>query len=486
LNNSKLVNVLRTFSKIEIKEFEKFIISPYFNRGRNYLPFFIQLKKFHPLFDDDIMTPEYIYSKMYPGKKFNKQIIWNMTSKMLNMTEDYLMLVSLKRNRFVKDFQVAEELAERKLTAYYSKKLNDMDTLLDKMGLDDNYFRYKTQLENAKMLFNFLEDTQHLLPGHILKKGEYSVLNFMREISDVMGSLRVSSSMYNKVYDANIPLEFVRNLQLEKIISYAYNIKFEFAPVLEMYYLSIMLSLDFDNTEYFIRLMKMFKENFRLFSTEEKYLWSAELSNYCMQKINQGNKDFRKTIAGLDKFRLKEGILFTTKYLPKVTYMQILGNAFAANDIAWGEKIIEEYVPILKPSYQKPMTELSSAYLQYKLKNFKKVPEILSKTNFSDGLDKIYLKSLNLRAYYELNDIELLIYNIDSARNFFNTNKTVPDNLRGNYIKFLNCLNRLVALKENYDEFELEKLRKTVEADKSISLDEWLIEKIDEIKKGAN
>jgi hypothetical protein len=485
LNNSKLVNVLRTLTKSEMKEFEKFISSPYYNRGRNYIPFFSQLKKFHPRFDDEKMTPEYIYAKMHPAKKFNKQIIWNLSSHMLNMAEEFLLLAALKRNRFIKDYQIADEYSERKLPAYFLKKLGEMDKLLDKMGLDDNYFRYKTRLESAMMLYHFHEDTQHLLPEHILKKGEYSVLNFMREISDILGSLRISKSMYNKEFDTNIPLEFTRNIQLKNIVDYANDKKFRYAPVLEMYYLSVMLSLEFDNTDHFFRLKELFEKHYRLYSKEEKFLWSAELSNYSVQKINQGKLEFRQKIIELDKFRLKEGILFTTKYIPKVTFMQIFGNALYANEIEWAEKLIEEYAPLLKPSLQKQVRDLCYAFIQYRLKNYSAVPAMLSKLNLTDALDKIYVKSLYLRIYYELKDINLMLYNLDSARYFFNTNKSVPANLKGNYIKFLSCFTRLIDLRDNYDDFEADKLMKTVTEDKSIALSEWIIEKLDELKKEA-
>src|SRR5512143_95729 len=103
MNNSKLISILRTFSPGEMKEFEKLVSSPFFNKGRNYLPFLAVLKKFYPRFDDDKLTPEFVFSKLYRDKKFNKQIIWNMTSAMQNMAEDFLLHVSMKKDRFVRN-----------------------------------------------------------------------------------------------------------------------------------------------------------------------------------------------------------------------------------------------------------------------------------------------------------------------------------------------------------------------------------------------
>jgi hypothetical protein len=247
LNNLKLINILRTFSKSEMKEFEKFISSPFFNKGRNCIPFFNQLKKFYPKFDNDKMTPEYIYSKLYPGKKFNKQVLWNMTSQMLAMTEDFLMYISVRKNKFVREHQISQEFLERRLSAYYKKKLDEMESAIDSLGIGSVYFRQKADLEDGRMGYHFIEDTQQFLPELVNKKGDYVVLHFMREVSDIIGSMRTSKSMYNKQYDDSISYKFVSNLKLDKIVEYAYGIKFKYAAVLDIYYETIMLSLEYEN-----------------------------------------------------------------------------------------------------------------------------------------------------------------------------------------------------------------------------------------------
>ena len=63
MKNSKLIQVLKSFSAGDWKEFKKFAVSPYFNKGRDYIPLLEELKVFYPNFDSDKLTSEYIYSK---------------------------------------------------------------------------------------------------------------------------------------------------------------------------------------------------------------------------------------------------------------------------------------------------------------------------------------------------------------------------------------------------------------------------------------
>lgn len=467
-----------------MKEFEKFISSPFFNKGRNYIPLFNQLKKSYPDFDDEKMTPEFIYSKMYPGKKFNKQIMWNMTSQMLAMAEDYLMYVAIRKNKFLREQQVAEEFLERKLSDYQSKKVREMEAALERAGLGSNFFRNKTQLVNARIANLYMEDTQHLLFEHIVNKGEYVILNFMKDISDVVATIEASSNMYNTELEANLPFQFVKSLQPEKIIEYAYKNNLKYAPVLEMYYLSILSVLEFEKTEYFFKLKKLFEENYLYFSEEEKYGWIIDLTNYCVQKINTGSSEFRKTIFEIDKFTLREGIVFPKRFMSKTLYLQILGNALAVNETEWASGYIETYVPRLKPSYQKPMQALSYACIHTLEKDYEKVLENLGKVKFVDAIDKVYVKSLYIRTYYDLGEFEIFLNQIDSMKHFLNKSKLLGDYFKKTYLKTLNYLTKLLNIREKNDLFEAKFLEKSIKSDKGIQMRDWMLEKIGELRIG--
>lgn len=464
-----------------MKEFEKFISSPFFNKGRNYIHFFNQLKKFYPKFDNDVMTPEYIYAKLYPGKKFNKQILWNMTSQMLAMAEDFLTYESLRKNKFVREQQISGEFLERRLSAFYKKKLNEMESAIDSLGIGAAYFRQKADLEDSRMGYHFIEDTQQFLPELVNKKGDYVILHFMRELSDIIGSMRTSKSMYNKQYEDSITYKFVTNLMLDKIVEYAYNTKFKYAPVLDIYYETIMLSLEYGDKKHFFRLKELFEQNHHLFTKQEKSLVAAELTNYCVQKMNEGDTSLRQANFELDKFKLKHEIVYISRLLPKVTFMQILGNALFLKEFEWAETYIEEYVPKLKASYQKPTRVMCYAHLYYLKKDYAKVLEYLSRVEFIDTLDKLYARTLYIRTYFEMKEFETLISYLDSTKHFYEKNPYVSNTLRSNNLKFVGCMNRLLAAMESKDDFELEKIKKQVMEDKTIANRDWMADKIDEI-----
>ncbi len=481
MNNSKLINVLRTFSKNEMKEFEKLVSSPYFNKGRNYLPFLAEMKKFYPKFEDEKMTQEYIYSKVYPGKKFNKQIVWNAASALLNMAEEFLIIHSLKKNNFASNEALAKEYYIRKLPRYFTKTVDEIENKLDRFGMESDYFLQKMRLAGLRKSYNYMEDAQHLVSEHILKEGEYSVLYFLRNIAAYAGDMRSSFLYFNADYGINMPYEFLKSIDLNKILNFVKENNYRYTWIVEMYYCLIMLILDFDNENHFFRLKELLVENSDKFTSEMRYNWIISLSNYCIMKINKGI-DFRRQLFEMNRLNVETGLVFPGRYLLKILFLQILRSALAVDETEWVKKYIEEYVPKLKPSYQKPVQSFSNAILYFKLGEYNKVLDNLAKVKFIDDRDKIDVKIIYLETYYELNEIEAVISLIDSTKHFLNKSTSFTDISKTNFIKSLNLLNRLVNAKINNDKDEIELILKAVEEPKGLSLGRWLLTKTRELK----
>ncbi len=67
-----LYKLLATFSDDEWKEFEKFVASPYFNKGRNFGSIMKLLRKHRPEFSSKELFKENLYKKLYPGKEYKR------------------------------------------------------------------------------------------------------------------------------------------------------------------------------------------------------------------------------------------------------------------------------------------------------------------------------------------------------------------------------------------------------------------------------
>jgi hypothetical protein len=289
--------------------------------------------------------------------------------------------------------------------------------------------------------------------------------------------------MFNAKFDVNIPYEFINNLQLDKIISYARKNRYTYLNIMEIYYCSIMMAIDPLDTAFFFKLKELFERNSNKFETEEKQNLLILLANYCSDKVNDGTDEYRKTLFEVNKLQLKEIEKSPSLDLGKILYLQTLRNALTINEIKWAKAYIEKYTPYLKRSYQKSMRAMANAFFNFKLKEYDKVIENLGKVKFIDIRDKFLVRSLYIRAYYELGEFPALIYQIESARQFILKNVNIAKHTRKNFNIFLMYMSRFLHFIETNDTYQIEVLKKSIEQDKPVVNGEWLLEKIEEFKK---
>ncbi len=483
--NSKLTGILGSFSKGELKEFEKFVNSPFFNKGRNYLPFLQQLKKFHPKFEDTKMTPEYIFTRLYPSKKFNKQIIWNLTTNLTRLAEEYLFFINSKKNKFNRLTGIADEFANRGLNSYYLKVVEEMAKFTGETGIDPQFFQRNITIQNNMITYYQLEDKQHLLCQNVLEEGKWHILSIVRNLSRIVNDLVTNAFMYNARYDINIPFEFVKNLDLQNVIKYAKEKKYEYSDILEIYYCSILAALNKNDTSPYYRLKELFEKNHTKFSDLEKHDISTTLSNYCNLRVNEGKAEFKKEIFKINRFEVENGIAFPKNSPSKIIYIQILRSALTANEIDWAKNFAENYIGKLKHSHQKPVFAMANAFINSKLGNHPAVLENLKNIRCIDVRDKINVRSLQIRTYYELGETETVLYHIDSMKHFLNSNPSVSEQSKQSQLLFLSYLQRLTSAKEKLDVYDTQLLSEEIKTDTSLIHKEWLLEKSEEINKGS-
>jgi hypothetical protein len=208
------------------------------------------------------------------------------------------------------------------------------------------------------------------------------------------------------------------------------------------------------------------------------------LLNYCSLRVDTGFNEYVKVIFELNKFRLKEGLVFyPEKQIPKGVYRNIFSSALSAGEPGWAEEFIKEYSKKLKKEYQVPVSSLAYASLYFSLKQYGKVLEYLNKTAFIDFGDKVIVKTLIAKTYFETGEIESLLHHLDTFSHFLSSSQSLSDSYKNSYKNFLSLLKKLVALIEKPEPFTLSRLVDETAKSSEISEKKWLMEKMNELKK---
>ncbi len=128
------------------------------------------------------------------------------------------------------------------------------------------------------------------------------------------------------------------------------------------------------------------------------------------------------------------------------------------------------------------MASLALGYINFAKKDYAESLHHFNKVEFIDLRDKLHVRILSAKAYYELDNTESLFYYIDSSKHYFGKNTAIENDTRKAYLKFFNFLKKLLVIKENPDPQKIKKLKENIDIDKIIKLrhKNWLLGKIDE------
>ena len=484
MKESKLINILRTFSKEEMKMFSKFLASPYHNKEKNCTPLFELLQKFYPDFEAHKITNEILYKKLYPGRRYNKQVMWNLTSATEKMAKEFLVQEALRKNKFTVMGLAISEFASRKLFKNYYSTLNEMEKLLEKSSIEYEYFDKKSKLEIYKQEYYFSTDKVQFKGDSTLKTSEWVAIYFLKVTVAALLDLRILTEYHNYKIGVNIPLAFAKSLDLESLVDYANRNNFEYAFLIEIYYHSLMMLLEPQQTSHLYKYKELFETHYKKFTLNEQSSMLHDIINYCLYNLDLGENKFRRIVFELNEFRLKEGQAFYPEnQLSKAIYIQILNNALEVGEIKWTEDFIKKYTIKLLPDYRESVRCLAYAFLYFYTKEYRKVLKNLNNVDFIDVQDKIFTRSLSARSYYELNELETLLHYIDSSHHFLNNNPSVSPIQRLYHNNFFKYLKKLVFIRENKNWNETDIVSNEIKKNKEITNDKWLLEKLNELEQ---
>ena len=470
-----------------MKKFEKFVSSPFHNSVKNNKRLITELKRFYPRFDNGKLSYEYLFGKIYPGKKFNKQMMWNLISSIEKLARDFLELIALKQDKIQADGLLLSELGKRKLLNDYLHSLNQMEKQLETHPIDYDYFESKGHFENYRQEYYHLTDNIQPMSDSKVKASEYQIMLFLRMTVGGLNDMRALSDNYNTKFDVNIPMEFARNIDFEKIVAYARNKKFEYTFLIEIYYHALMTILISGETLHFNKLRELYTIHFNKFTLSEKRTIMHWLANYCIRSFRFNENKYRRIMFELNEFRLKEGLVYYPEgQIPKTVYFQILSCALYINETEWAANFIKNYTSKLQPKIRKSTKAIAYAYLHFGTKEYDKVLENLNNVQFFEITDKLYVRELIAKTYYETCKFESLLHHIDASLHFLADNPSVPERDRIPFVNFLNTLKKIIFIKENSDRVSVRKMRNTIEQIKSTEKSQWLMEKLDELGKTLN
>lgn len=480
--NFKLINLLNSLSQNEIKEFKKFISSPVYFGGRNYIPVLEHLLKNRTKGFENIYARD-IYEKLYPGKKFSRQTLKNRFSELYKLGEEFLVYLNLKYNKPEKEKIILNMLIERKIHGPFESKYKKLRSHLqsekyeDKKLFDLSYINelHLEYLNSKKNISNILD--------HYFEKSQ---LNFcMYLISMLQSGFEFSLQEYdNKIYESNYVYEYLKDLELEEFMN-AFNRSDNLIyRITAMNYYLFKAFINSENEEYYFLSHKIFTQLSGKLKDKYKIHIFNLLTYFCMRKQNLGIKKFQIELFELYKEKLSQG-LFSDLQNPIYLFNNFRDYVYiglALKKFKWVEDFIYNYSKQLPSDFKEDEMKLSYAKLYIAHRQYEK--SLINLENIKTANYLLYMDSsiLKLCSYYELGKYEEAFLEIDKLKHYLRNHSEIPQVHKQPSLNFIKVYQKLLNSNLQPGKNDLGYQEKEIRIINLLSKKDWLLEKISELK----
>lgn len=482
MSDIKLISLLKTFSKEEMKEFELFVHSPFFNKEKVLMKLCSVLRKHHPGFNGRALNKESLFEILYPGKKYNDSIMRNNFSKILTLAEHYLAIKNFSDEKFGYNLSLMKELSKRQQKKLFEKILPVETNLLESSApRDEQYFYKKLLLTDEIWKFNMNQKSAM----------DYSSIDFVFKIQDSLVPyalisifktgcylMNTRSKMFSQEHDAKLFNKLEEYLMSNEV-------KFRDYVYIWYYYFAYKLGTSKDE-KYFFSLKKITENNYDELNLLEKRNIYVILTNYCYVKTNNGELKFSNEHFKLLKDNVEKGHYLTSgNFMTHIFYMNVVITGLEAGENEWIKNFIEKHKAELDKENIDNTVNFSLAFYFYYLKEYDKALEYAALVGVDDLSYKHQLKSFYLKIFFDMNETEPFYSHVDNYRHFISSEKNIDLAMKdtiGNYIGFTK---RIFDIKNNLidKDYKTTKLKNEITQSTNLINKGWLLKRIDELKR---
>jgi hypothetical protein len=464
-SNYKLYHLIEVLTKSEIRQVRKMAISPFFlertdvGRMFNFLvDEWLEGKK--------LPEKETVFKHTFPHKKFNDLQLRGTMSDLVELIEEFLLIQNRRNNKIVTKLQLAKIYRNRKLEKSYLgtvKKTENLITIHPKRNAA--YFQNVLDFQLEGMEFKIATKRSDDLKFQEISD-TWDVLYLIQKLRHVCAQLS-HQPIIKQDYDFGLLSDLVKTVEQKKYIE---------VPAIAMYYYCYRFLTEEFNLDFFQKFREQLTNYRHLFSKRELQDPYRLAINFCIRKLNRGDKFFLEEGLKLYKEGLAEGILLENNFLPRFSYNNMIALAIKLEEFDWVEKFIETSSDLLETKYRKSTISFNLARLEYARKNYGKAMLHLQGGEYKDLLNNLIAKSLLMKIYYELGEYDSLFSHLDSFQIFIRR-REVSDFHRKNYMNAIRLVKKLVALPE-LDKEARKSLKKQIEEEEVLPEREWLLGKL--------
>ncbi|HMS35103.1 MAG TPA: hypothetical protein PKC91_13560 [Ignavibacteria bacterium] len=492
---SSVLEILKTFSNKELDSFEDFLLSPYFNKIKNVIKLYSEIKKYAPGFDSPDLAKEIIWKKIFPGKVYKYGTMKNLIHELSKLGEKFITQETYNKNSMQEFSNLYVGLFSRKLFRIIGTK----DTYINKKFKDSEIHKYRRDAS---------EYYYHMTNVYLYKMYKNHFLDMKDDLSDdryTTGEIYACSTIVNLILVHSIVKTFEVNdkkahpelnvieLILAAIPDATYHKIFEHIKkkseikyiILHSHYLSYKALINKGSIDDYLNYKNFLLNNSHPLPNSSLRNLTALLDNV-LYFVSSSDFDKQKDLLEIYEFKVSRNIfLHNNDEISGGVFIYWAKIFFSEMETAKFEEFIRKYGKNIVEKDRESTLFLANAQMLFMKDEFEKSLSELSKINFDVFELKIVMKKLQLMIYYELDEYEAYLTSYDSYKHFLKNVKFIENNLREiqkiRAKDFFDGINLMFKLKSAFNDYTAKKLYKDIKG-KNYDHKKWFLRKLEELK----
>ena len=487
---SKIILLLRKLDKKELSQFREFLSSPFYNKKRKLVQFYDGLIKYAPGFETGRIKRAEIYGKLYPQSRFNEQVYKNLSSELYLLAKEYLAVNIYRDDINRQSIDLLKKFESNGSDELYKTELKALRFRLKKSSYSDTRFlqRFRIALIERNFLFHRSRRSKLISASEeeSIELLKYYFIHAFRQRFD-FESLGMNFNIGSNENPAMVHIRKQLDSKLiEECIEHMKAVKSKDNEIVAIFYY-ILMSFRFpENDSYFknakelvFSSIKKFDKSFRVEVSDALY----GLFSFRMMQ-NPAEDNYRDTFDIIN-FRLSKKIYKPNEnsFFDAISFRAVFLTGIRLKEYEWLRKFTKKYIHEVTPEHRENLYNLLSSFNKFFENKYEDSLTWLAKVKYDINLYKLDVRKLQLLNYYELNMTENAISLIASFREFLNSNKELTADEKIKNLKVVNTFAKLLKLKDTFNEYEMNELKKDIESTPNVLYGQWFIEKINEIVK---
>jgi len=493
MKNSDLFDVLRNLSNEEISEFDNYLKSPYFVKGKSLNKFFKEIINIREYLVD--FEYEKLVFKLCKKLKYSKLTLGKQISYLSKEVINFLKQKSIEIDKYSVEINFNEYLLNRQSFSVLKSNLKKTAALLkndlqirDKTFLHsfrNNILNFTSNVECPRILFKTNLSDNHVYLDNALI--DLTLFTLMQSsgifINNVLLNLNLNDDERNSFL---INLE---NIFLECDKSDLFKSSDERRIICDIYHKMYLTYYKKNNKLNFVRYKNIVDKSVLLLSKELIYFHYKVLINFCIMKERLGEEyDYYKRERVKLMYRYFNNNYFKTdesEFINQIEFKNFIISAFSIKQYENIKSFIENNSYKLNPVDFNDMVNYGYAYYYLGKKDYRKALKNLNDISEGIPIIKFDIRNIEMRIYFELGTIEPLINAIHNYRAIVLNDSTLTKSDKESLFAMLKYFNSLINVVGKTDKkeqiFLAEYNKQLIRKEQTFSLKNWLLEKFENI-----